>query len=277
VQGVFVLLSGLSQYLHWKKMEKLSVVIITFNEERNIGRCISSVKRVADEVVILDSFSKDKTVEIARQMGALVYQEKFAGYIEQKNKALEYSNNAYVLCLDADEAIDEQLEQEILRAKNKFEYDGYDMNRCTNYCGKFIRHGSWYPDTKLRLFNHKLGGWGGINPHDQIMLVEGTKSTHLKGDILHYSYRDLEEHISQNNRFSSISAEAYYHRGKKSNWFKMTINPAWAFINGFFFRAGFLDGYYGFVIAKNIAHLTFMKYYKLYALQKGIPVKATHR
>lgn len=258
-------------------MEKLSVVIITFNEERNIGRCISSVKRIADEVVILDSFSNDQTVQIARQMGALVYQEKFAGYIEQKNKALDYSNNAYVLCLDADEAIDQQLEEEILRAKNKFEFDGYYMNRCTNYCGKFIRHGSWYPDTKLRLFKRKLGGWGGINPHDQIMLVEGTRSTHIKGDILHYSYRDLEEHILQNNKFSTISAEAYYQRGKKSSWFKMTVNPTWAFINSFFLRAGFLDGYYGFVIAKNIAHLTFMKYYKLYALQKGIPVKASHR
>jgi glycosyltransferase involved in cell wall biosynthesis len=257
-------------------MEKLSVVIITFNEEKNIGRCIDSVTKIADEIIVLDSFSSDNTIAIANSKGAVVQQEKFAGYIEQKNRALSYSSNRFVLSLDADEAIDEVLEKEILAAKNSFVFDGYLMNRFTCYCGKFIKHGSWYPDIKLRLFDISTASWGGINPHDKVIFKKGGRIMRLKGNILHYSYNNLEEHISQNNKFSTIAAEAYFKKGKKSNWFRMLLHPCWAFVQSYFFRLGLLDGFYGFVIAKNIAHLTFMKYYKLYALQKGIAVKPAH-
>src|SRR2546421_6630560 len=253
-------------------MGKLSAVIITFNEEKNIGRCIDSVRKIADEIIVLDSFSSDQTVAIARKKGAIVHQEKFTGYIEQKNKALDHSTHPYVLCLDADEAIDEELEQEIIEAKNAFQFEGYSMNRSTCYCGKFIKHGSWYPDVKLRLFNINAGSWGGINPHDKVLLKTNARTKHLRGNILHYSYNNLEEHISQNNKFSTIAAASYFKKGKRSNWLRMIINPAWAFIYSYFVRLGLLDGFYGFVIAKNIAHLTFMKYYKLYAMQKGIAV-----
>ena len=131
-------------------MEKLSVVIITFNEEKNIARCLDSVKKVADEIIVLDSGSADKTVAIAKGKGAVVQVQPFREFTEQKNKAIEFASYHYVLSLDADEALDSKLEASILQAKENFTYIAYSLNRCTNYCGKFIRHGNWYPDTSCR-------------------------------------------------------------------------------------------------------------------------------
>lgn len=249
-------------------MVQLSVVIITFNEQHNIGRCIDSVAGIADEIIILDSFSTDNTAALARSKGAVVHQQSFAGYVEQKNKALALASCTHVLCLDADEAVDAQLKASIIQAKEQFVHTGYTMNRCTQYCGRFIRHGSWYPDKKLRLFRKDAGAWGGDNPHDKVALMTGSTVQHLKGDILHYSYHTIEEHVAQNNKFSSISAEALYARGKKTNGLKIFFKPLWAFIHGYILKAGFLDGFYGFVIAINVAHLTFLKYTKLNQLWK---------
>jgi len=247
---------------------RLSVVIITFNEEKNIGRCIDSVKNVADEIIVVDSCSMDKTAEIAKSKGAEVILQPFLGYVEQKNMALEVANSDFVLSLDADEALDKILESSILEAKNDFNFKGYSMNRCTNYCGKFIRHGAWYPDKKLRLIDKKNAYWGGDNPHDKLILKDEGPIKHLKGDILHYSYNSIEEHVQQNNKFSTISAETYFKRGKKTNVFKMIVHPFWAFFLGYILRGGFLDGFYGFVVALHVAHLSFLKHAKLYHKQK---------
>jgi len=247
---------------------RLSVVIITFNEEKNIGRCIDSVKNVADEIIVVDSCSTDKTAEIAKSKGAEVILQPFLGYVEQKNMALEVANSDFVLSLDADEALDKILESSILEAKNDFNFKGYSMNRCTNYCGKFIRHGAWYPDKKLRLIDKKNAYWGGDNPHDKLILKDEGPIKHLKGDILHYSYNSIEEHVQQNNKFSTISAETYFKRGKKTNVFKIIVHPFWAFFLGYILRGGFLDGFYGFVVALHVAHLSFLKHAKLYHKQK---------
>ena len=247
---------------------RLSVVIITFNEEKNIGRCIDSVKNVADEIIVVDSCSMDKTAEIAKSKGAEVILQPFLGYVEQKNMALEVANSDFVLSLDADEALDKILESSILEAKNDFNFKGYSMNRCTNYCGKFIRHGAWYPDKKLRLIDKKNAYWGGDNPHDKLILKDEGPIKHLKGDILHYSYNSIEEHVQQNNKFSTISAETYFKRGKKTNVFKIIVHPFWAFFLGYILRGGFLDGFYGFVVALHVAHLSFLKHAKLYHKQK---------
>src|SRR5450432_1050943 len=168
-------------------MEKISVAIITYNEEKNIRRCIDSVLSVADEILILDSNSTDQTVAIAESMGAIVKQEVFRGFIQKKNKAVELASYDYVLSLDADEALDPVLAESILRAKQKFTHSAYSSNRCSNYCGKFIRHGSWYPDKKVRLFDKRVAQWGGTNPHDKIVFQKEISAEHLKGDILHYS------------------------------------------------------------------------------------------
>lgn len=256
-----------SNKLH--SMTKISAVIITFNEEKNIGRCIDSVRLLADEIVVLDSFSTDDTCSIAHEKGAMIHQQGFAGYIEQKNKALVLATHNYVLSLDADEAIDEKLLQSLIWAKKKKLLGAYSMNRCTSYCGKFIRYGSWYPDKKIRLFDKQVAKWGGENPHDKILLAPGQHVSHLKGDILHYSYGSIEEHVLQNNKFSTISATTLFAKGKRTSWFKIIINPCWAFIRSYFIRFGFLDGFYGYIIAKNIAHLTFLKHSKLYQKQKN--------
>lgn len=249
-------------------MNKLSVVIITYNEERNIGRCIDSVLPVADEVLVLDSLSTDKTCAIAVAKGARVVQQPFAGYIEQKNAALALAGFDLVLSLDADEALDERLQQSILAAKKETPVAGYTMNRCTNYCGKFIRHGNWYPDRKLRLFNKQLARWGGTNPHDKVEFYSPQPSKQLAGDILHYSYYSLEEHITQINKFSTISAENYFSLGKRTTLIRIWFNPWWAFFSCYVLRGGFLDGFYGYVIAKTVAQITFLKYSKLYLLQR---------
>lgn len=251
-------------------MQALSVVIITFNEAHNIERCIASVKRVADEIVVLDSFSTDRTVEIANSMGAIVKQQQFLDYIKQKNAALAFANNNYVLCLDADEALDDNLANAILDAKVNFSATAYSFNRYTCYCGRFIKHGSWYPDKKIRLLDKRFAKWGGINPHDKIVLHGKEKTVeHLKGNILHFSYYTLEEHLTRINKYTSISAHSLHENGVRSNWGKILINPFWRFVYGYFIRMGFLDGFYGFVIAINGSYETFQKYVKLYDLQKS--------
>jgi glycosyltransferase involved in cell wall biosynthesis len=251
-------------------MHPISAVIITYNEENNIARCLESVHRLADEIIVLDAFSTDRTVEIAKSKGAIVKQRFFSGYIQQKNAAISFASNDYVLSLDADEALDEDLVNSILAAKENFLAAAYSMNRCTNYCGKYIRNGTWYPDKKIRLFNKQAARWGGVDPHDKIELNNtNTVVQHLKGDILHYSFPSLEEHLEKNNKYSSISARALHAKGAKSNWFKILVNPFWAFFHGFIVRLGFLDGFQGFVISINTAHATFLKYIKLYELQQG--------
>lgn len=249
-------------------MYQLSAVIITYNEEQNIRRGIESVKSVADEIIVLDSFSTDKTMEIATACGAIVYQEKFKGYIGQKNAAIRLASHDYILSLDADEALDEQLIDSILSAKKEFYRRAYSMNRCTCYCGHFIKHGLWYPDKKIRLFDRRIARWGGLNPHDKIIAEKEFPVMHLKGNILHYSFNTPEDLVWQHNRMSSIAAASLYAAGRRSNWFKMLVRPAWAFLNGYFFRRGFLDGADGFTIAVNTSHQVFLKYCKLYRLQK---------
>ena len=250
-------------------MEKLSVVIICFNEEKNIGRCIDSVVDVADEILILDSYSTDQTVAIAEGKGAIVKQEAFKGFIEKKNKAVELASHDYVLSLDADEALNPLLAGSILRIKENFTNRVYRMNRCSNYCGKFIRHGSWYPDAKIRLFDRRIAHWGGTNPHDQVVIQNNIPVEHLKGDILHYSYHTVSEHVIQNNKLSTLAAESLFANGKKTNLLNVILRPWWNFFVSFIIRAGFLDGLFGFVIAIQIAHMTFLKHLKLYLLFKS--------
>lgn len=250
-------------------MQPISVVIITFNEEQNIARCIRSVSKVADEIVVLDSYSTDRTTEIAAALGATIYREKFRGYIGQKNLAVQLASHHYILSLDADEALDEELTHSILEAKKTLVSRAYRMKRCTNFCGRFIRHGLWYPDRKIRLFDRRVAHWGGLNPHDKVIVQKEFPVCDLRGHLLHYSFNTMEDLIWQNNRLSSIAASTLYSLGRRSNWFRMLVNPSWAFINGYFLRRGFLDGFEGFTIAIHTAHQVFLKYSKLYRLQRS--------
>ncbi|HRH65234.1 MAG TPA: glycosyltransferase family 2 protein [Bacteroidia bacterium] len=249
-------------------MVQLSVVIITFNEERNLARCLESLAGIADEIVVIDSFSTDGTAEISRKYGAKFIQHAFEGYIGQKNFALTQARFAHILSLDADEALSGTLKESILKVKINWTHDAYEMNRLTNYCGHWIRHGAWYPDRKIRLFVKDKGRWGGTNPHDRYVPVNPSNVARIPGDILHYSYYSIEGHINQGNKFSEIGARAAFLEGKRASFLTLVWRPAFRFIRDFIFLGGFLDGYYGYLIARITAQVTFLKYAKLRELQK---------
>jgi glycosyltransferase involved in cell wall biosynthesis len=252
-------------------MPFLSVAIITFNEEKNIARCLESVKKVADEIVVVDSLSADKTKSICESFGVRFIEQPFLGYIEQKNFALAQTSNDFVLSLDADEALSPELEASILQEKQRgFVSDAYSMNRRSWYCDKWIWHGNWYPDRKIRLLNKNKGQWSGTNPHDRIEMKGGSVVQHLKGDILHYTYYSIDEHIRQGNKFSGIAADAMFQKGVRSSWIKICWNPFYAFVSCYIIKLGLLDGFYGYIIAKQTAYQTFLKYIKLMQLQRNI-------
>jgi glycosyltransferase involved in cell wall biosynthesis len=251
-------------------MLPLSVVIITFNEERNIARCIESVINLAQEIVVVDSFSTDRTEAICRSKPNVKFiQHAFEGHIQQKNFALDQASNTWVLSLDADEALSETLRNNINQALQNPQANGYTFNRLSNYCGKWIRHGSWYPDTKLRLFDRRKVRWTGVNPHDKADFVARDKAIHLKGDLYHYSYYSVEEHTRKLDYFSTLAATAYLEKGKKAGWFQLLVNPSFAFFRDYVLRLGFLDGYEGWLIARLTAIYTFQKYAKLKALHRN--------
>lgn len=245
-------------------MIKLSVVIITFNEERNIERCLNSVREIADEIVVLDSFSTDQTPAICAKHGVRFFQHVFDGHIQQKNRAVSYASNPHILSLDADEALDQTLVTSIKTVKANFAKEGYYLNRLTNYCGHWVKHCGWYPDAKLRLWDSRNGHWTGTNPHDKYELFTGDKNTeYLKGDILHYSYYTLEDHYKQVEYFTNIASKAYFEKGKKAPLYKLIVNPVAKFIDHYLLHLGFLDGKAGFLISKISAYAAYLKYKKL--------------
>jgi glycosyltransferase involved in cell wall biosynthesis len=243
-------------------MPSISVVIITFNEEKNIERCLRSVQGVADEIVVLDSLSTDRTQEICRQFNVTFVEQPFLGYVEQKNRALELATYPHVLSLDADEALSEELIKSILEIKSNWQHDGYSFNRLTNYCGTWVKHCGWYPDRKLRLFDRRKGRWIGSNPHDRYALDEGVTPRHIQGDLLHYSYYSVSQHLDQIQKFTTIMALSQLQCGKKPGLWKLILNPLWCFIRQYVVLLGFLDGYHGLVICVLSACANFVKYSK---------------
>lgn len=248
---------------------KLSVAIITFNEEANIERCLKSVDEVADEIIVVDSFSTDQTKEICKKFPVRFITHVFEGHIQQKNIALQMCSFENVLSLDADEALSPELIAEIKKIKRQNLPGAYCMNRMTNYCGKWIRHGAWYPDTKLRLVIQSQAVWTGINPHDELTLITPRKIKKLKGDILHFSFPTVEDHIAKSKKYSDIQSKALFEMGKRSNIFQIVFSPVFRFIRDYFFKAGFMDGSAGFRIAAMTSMTVFRKYFKLWKLSRS--------
>ena len=252
-----------------KNPVQISALVITYNEENNIERCLNSLDGIADEIVVIDSFSTDRTAEICKDRGVDFGQHRFEGHIEQKNYALSRANNDHVLSLDADEALSEKLQQSILTAKQNWEDDGYSVSRLTDYCGKWIRHCGWYPDKKLRLWDRRKGRWGGVNPHDHVVMDKNCRVGHLRGDLLHYSYPTIKHHVAQIDKFSDIAARAAFQRGRRANvLLDICLNPMLTFFKKYFLKLGILDGYEGFVISISTAYGKFLKYIKLRELEK---------
>ncbi|MDO9181621.1 MAG: glycosyltransferase family 2 protein [Bacteriovorax sp.] len=248
-------------------MIKLSVVIITLNEEKNIGRCLSSVQEIADEILVVDSLSTDKTKEICESFKVRFIEQKFLGYIEQKNFALKLATHEYVLSLDADEALSEELRNEITKIKLNFSANGYKFNRLTQYNGHWVRHCGWYPDEKLRLILKSKGQWSGNNPHD-CLNVEGSV-IHIKGNLLHYSYNSISSHVQQTIKFSEIEAVTLFSKGKRASIMKLVTRAPFQFFKDYFLKLGILDGRYGFVICYINALYVLLKYAKIIDLEKA--------
>jgi glycosyltransferase involved in cell wall biosynthesis len=247
----------------------LSAVIITFNEERNIERCLQSLNGVADEIIVLDSFSTDRTPQICEKHGVTFLQNAFDGHIQQKNRAINAASNDWILSLDADEALTEELKNSILKIKAGPTFNGYKMNRLTNYCGHWVKYCGWYPDTKVRLIHRKFGQWEGTNPHDRLSLNGDEKIGFLNGDILHYSYYSRQDHLKQIEYFGTIASKELHKIGGKSNWFKIVYKTVAQFFKSYFIKRGFLDGKTGFTISRLSAYATYVKYFKLLELNKS--------
>jgi glycosyltransferase involved in cell wall biosynthesis len=249
-------------------MIKISAVIITYNEERNIMRCLQSLEGIADEIVVVDSNSTDSTELLCRPFNARFLQHPFEGYRQQKSWAIEQAENDIVLSLDADEQLSDELKQSISEVKKEWKADGYYFNRLNNYLGKWIRHCGWYPDAKLRLWDRRKGYWSGINLHESVKMDEAATTQKLKGDLLHYSYYSIRQHLDQINKYTEIAAQEGLVKGKKTSLAIAVFKGIWKFKRDYFFKLGFLDGYYGFLICALSAYATFIKYIKIKELKK---------
>lgn len=253
-------------------MPKISAVIITYNEELFIDKCLASIEEVADEIVVVDSFSTDATEEICKKYNVRFVKHAFEGYRDQKNYALQFATHKNILSLDADEALSNKLRESILAIKDKWDYDGYLFNRRNNFCGKWIRHSQFYPDRQLRLFSSDKGKWGKLNLHEKFIMSNGAKVGKLKGDLLHWPFSSHQDHLDKMSKYSLIGAEEFHKAGRKANLFSPYIHFIWGFIRSYFINAGFLDGREGFVICSTYAKSAFNKYRKLRQLIKnGVP------
>lgn len=241
---------------------KISACVTAGNEEDKIAACLASLEW-CDEIVVVDSFSQDKTYEISKQYTSLVFQHPWEGYIAQKNYIRSLARHPWILFVDADEVVSASLRAEI---ESEFERGpgeivGYCFPRMVYYLGKWIRHGEWYPDTKLRLFRKDRGKSEGHEPHDRV-IVDGLVKT-LRFPLYHYTYDDLTDHIHTLNRFSSISASEKYLRGEKFRWSDLLFRPPFRFFKSYVLKRGLLDGRQGFIIALMSAFGVFIKYAKL--------------
>ena len=245
----------------------VSVCVIAMNEEDRLEACLRSAD-FADEWIVVDSHSTDRTREIATACGARVIERDWPGHVEQKNFALSLARNDWVLCLDADERLSPELRASILAALDAAQpADGYEMNRRSWYLGRWIRHGGWYPDRKLRLFRRSKGRWGGTNPHDHVEL-DG-RCARLPGDLLHYSYRCLSDHLRTIDSFTTIASREKHGRGEHAGFVSITLRPTWKFVRMYFVKGGFLDGVPGFFAAVSSAYYVFLKYAKLWELERA--------
>ena len=250
-------------------MPKISAVVITFNEEKNIERCIKSLTGVVDEIVVVDSFSTDKTREICDKYNVTFVDQKWLGYSDSKNVGNEAANHDWILSIDADEALDDDLRTSVLGLKKKdlSEKDIFYFNRITNFCGKWIKHGGWYPEWKMRIWNRRSGKWEG-DVHEEVEFNCDVKITKLSGNLLHYSYYTVSDNVQVIDKYTDIGAKRLFDKGKKSSICKSFTHGLAKFLKMYFLKRGFLDGRYGFIVAVNGAFYAYLKYAKLMILNK---------
>ena len=249
-------------------MSTISAVIITKNEEKNIADCLESVKHLVEEIIVVDSFSTDKTKDICESFGARFIQHEWMGYAATKNYANSLASSEYILSLDADERVSTELFDSILSHKEKGLNGVYKMNRLSNYCGKWIRHCGWFPDPKKRLFPREISKWEGDHVHETIVFTGQPNISVLEGLLYHYSYYSIDEHLSRIRKYARLGALKMKESGRSGGWFMGLMKASGRFITCYFFRLGILDGYYGWVICKNTAYAIYLKYLYLNEISK---------
>ncbi len=244
-----------------KKMN-ISVVVITHNEEKRLEAALKSVADIASEIVVVDRFSDDDTVKVAKKYTDLVFQRKWTNFSDQKNFGNSKTSFPWILSLDADERVSPELREEILELKEgEPACSGFSMPRQTYYLGRWIRHGGWYPDRKLRLFLKSKGHWEGEYVHETLV-IEGTVNN-LKGSLHHFTYRNIRDHLERINTFSDLGAQKLYAQKKKCHWYHLALVPFLNFLKSYFWRVGFLDGFAGFVVSTLHGYSVFIRYAKL--------------
>lgn len=240
----------------------ISAVVITYNEERMIRECLESLRWV-DEIILVDAFSSDRTIEIAKGYTKKIFQREWQGYSQQRNLGLAQAQNKWVLFVDADERISDALANEIrgTLARNINLYDGYCFPRSSFYLGRWIKHGEWSSDTVLRLIRNGKGMWSGPSVHEKIIL--NGRDEILRNYIYHFPYQDISHHLAKFNRYSTLFAHDAFQRGERADLYKILLKPIYRFIRGYFLKQGFRDGSVGFIIASLQGIEVFLRYIKL--------------
>jgi len=248
---------------------KISAVIITFNEADNIERCIQSLKKVADEIIVIDSFSNDNTVAICNTYNVRVEQRAFTGYGDQKNYGNSLASNNYILSLDADEALSHQLQLSILKIKEQVTFgNAYKFNRRNHIAGKWVKYGVWYPDCKMRLWQKQIGNWNDALVHEKVWLPPEIKPIWLKGDLLHFTAKSFQQLQLTNNKYAALSANEMLVQNKVPSFLQVSIRPIFAFFKAYILKRGILDGLLGYKLAKENYRYTKLKYQTLKQLTK---------
>lgn len=250
-------------------MPNISACIISFNEEKKIRECIESLLPVVDEIVLVDSLSSDRTLEIAGNYTDRIFKQEFLGHIEQKNLAVEKASNDWILSLDCDERLSVELQQAILAVKDSLDNaDAYCMSRKTFYVYRWLNH-CWYPDIKTRLFNRNSSHWGGTNPHDHI-ITDGNNIVRLTGDIQHYSFDSVSDHLQTIDKFTEIGADELISKNKRFNILSPLTHATWIFIKLYIVKRGFLDGFAGLTVSILSYMHVYIKYSKAYIKRKEL-------
>jgi glycosyltransferase involved in cell wall biosynthesis len=246
----------------------VSAIVVCYNEEERIEACLESL-RWCDEIIVVDSFSTDRTPEICRRYTERFIQREWAGYRDQKAYAHSQATKDWVLLVDSDERVTAPLQQEILDAlsQDKGGYSGYSVPRLVRYLGRWWWRGGWYPDYDVRLFRRERATWGGSDPHEKI-LVDG-KVRRLKNHLEHFSYRNIDDHIERINRFTSISSRELKKEGGRWHLSDALLRPPVRFFRSYVIKRGFLEGFAGFYVALTAAVYVFLKYAKLWELEAG--------
>ena len=248
-------------------MPKISAVIITKNEAANIALCLQSLQMVVDEILVIDAFSTDKTVSIAKKFGAKVVQKEWEGYSQNKNYGNELAKNNWILSVDADEVLSTELINSIQSlALNKNHV--YSINRLNNYCGQWIRYCGWHPDWNNRLFHKEAAKWKGDFVHERLTFSSTIKSIRLEGLLYHYSYQNSADHWQRIERYAQLSAQQLFQDGKKATFLKLWLAPIARFIRTYFIKTGFLDGKLGWTISIRTGYLVRRKYQLLKELKR---------